>query len=191
MKKLDLESIPTLGSMKPVLLALILSMVSMLDLSASQTDNDEKVNKNDNTKQFTFPRWKSLPKINTVALPSVDHDAWFDIHINTMAKKAYIDKSNLFPVGSIIVKPLYPDPKRSETAKLTIMLKMEKGYDSKNGDWWYGVYDESGMEVSSQGKIKSCIKCHAKAKETDYLFSKDVLQNMREEEEEEDEEEEE
>ena len=151
MKKLDLESIPTLGSMKPVLLALILSTLFMLDLSASQTDNDEKVNKNDNTKQFTFPRWKSLPKINTVALPSVDHDAWFDIYINTMAKKAYIDKSNLLPVGSIIVKPLYPDLKRSETAKLTIMLKMEKGYDSKNGDCWYGVYDECGMKVSSQG----------------------------------------
>jgi hypothetical protein len=102
-----------------------------------------------------------------------------------MAKKAYIDKSNLFPVGSIIVKPLYPDLKRSETAKLTIMIKMEKGYDTENGDWWYGVYDETGMEGWYQGKIQSCIKCHAKAKETDYLFSKDVIQSMREEEEEE------
>ena len=108
-----------------------------------------------------------------------------------MAKKAYIDTTNLFPVGSIIVKPLYPDPKRSYTAKLTIMLKMEKGYDNKNGDWWYGVYDESGMNASFQGKIKSCIKCHAKAKKTDYLFSKEVLQNMKEEEEWEEEDEEE
>jgi len=102
--------------------------------------------------------------------------------VNAIAKKAYVEKLNLLPVGSIILKPLYPDEQRSEIAKLTIMLKMEKGYDTQHGDWWYGVYDETGMEEYNQGKIQACIKCHAKAKETDYMFSEIMMESINEEE---------
>ncbi|WP_373029598.1 cytochrome P460 family protein [Sulfurovum sp.] len=160
-----------------ILLSLVLSMIFIPDLFASNTNN-KGVIKN----QFTFPRWKSLHKLNTEALKSDSHRAWFDIYINTLAKKAYIQKWHLFPVGSIVVKPLYPDPKRSETSKLTIMIKMEKGYDTDNSDWWYGVYDETGMEGWHQGKIKSCIKCHTYGKETDYMFSESVMESINEKE---------
>jgi len=27
------------------------------------------------------------------------------------------------------------------------MVKMPPGYDSENSDWWYGVYDASGMDM--------------------------------------------
>lgn len=158
--------------MKKIVLAsiLILSMVFMSGLSASDTDNN----------QFTFPDWKNLHKLNTEALASGSHQAWVDIYVNELAKKAYIEKWRLFPVGSIVVKPIYSDQERSETSKLTIMVKMEKGYDSDNADWWYGVYDESGTEVWHQGKIESCIKCHTRAKETDYMFSESVMYTINE-----------
>jgi len=155
--------------MKPVLLTLILSTIFMSDLSASKTDNKN---------EFIFPCWKSLQKLNTEALKSDAHRAWFDIYINALAKKAYIQQWSLFPVGSIVVKPLYPDQDRSETSKLTIMIKMEKGYDAENGDWWYGVYDKTGMKGWHQGKIQSCIKCHAHSKETDYMFSESVIESI-------------
>jgi hypothetical protein len=167
--------------MKSVLLPLIFNTLLILNLSATQTDNDGEVIKHDDKNQFIFSHWKNLDKINTEALPSADHNAWFDIYVSTEAKKAYIEKLSLLPVGSIIVKPLYPDEQRSETSKLTIMLKMEKGYDRENGDWWYGVYDESGIKGSSQGKIKSCIECHTQAKKTDYMFSESVIESMNEE----------
>lgn len=165
-----------------ILLALLLSIMFILDLSASNTDNNEGVI-NDNPKnQFTFPHWKSLHKLNTEALKSDSHRAWFDIYVNSLSKEYYLEKLNLFPVGSIVVKPLYPDQKRSETSKLTIMIKMEKGYDTDNGDWWYGVYDKTGMEAWYQGKIKSCIQCHKHGKETDYMFSESVMESINEEE---------
>ena len=179
MKKLVLISILTL---KLTLLALILSMMFIIDLPASNTDYNEGVIKGDSKNQFTFPRWKSLHKLNTIALKSDSHRAWVDIYVNALAKESYVEKLNLFPVGSIVVKPIYPDSKRSETSKLTIMVKMEKGYDTDNADWWYGVYDESGMEGWYQGKIKSCIKCHALGKETDYMFSESVMESINEEE---------
>ena len=171
MKKLVLTSILKLRPIKYILLALILTTVFVLDLSASNTDYKN---------QFTFPDWKNLHKLNTDALLSDSHSAWFDIYINELAKKAYIQQWSLLPVGSIVIKPLYSDSQRSETSKLTIMIKMEKGYDRDNGDWWYGVYDETGMEGSYQGKIKSCIKCHAQGKETDYMFSESVMESISE-----------
>jgi len=82
--------------------------------------------------------------------------------------------------GFHCVKPIYSDQERSEIYKLTIMMKMEKGYDPDNADWWYGVYDESGMEGRYQGKIKSCIECNARAKETDYMFSESVMYTINE-----------
>jgi len=169
MKKSVFTSILRLRPIKYILSSLILGTVFMHDLSASNTDHKN---------QFTFPHWKNLHKLNTEALRSDSHSAWFDIYINVLAKKAYIQQWSLLPVGSIVVKPLYPDPDRSETSKLTIMIKMEKGYDRDNGDWWYGVYDERGMEGRHQGKIKSCIKCHTHSKETDYMFSESVMESI-------------
>jgi len=153
----------------------------MIDLSAFSTDHDEVVIKDDSNNQFTFPRWKSLHKLNTEALKSDSHRAWVDIYVNILAKKAYVEKLSLFPMGSIVLKPIYPDPLRSETTRLTIMIKMEKGYDPENADWWYGVYDETGMEAWHQGKIKSCINCHKYGKEKDYMFSESVMERINEE----------
>lgn len=178
MKKLFLISILILRLM---ILPLMLSIMFMIALSASNTDNYERIIKDDSKNQFTFPDWKSLHKLNTKALKSDSHRAWIDIYVNTLAKEPYVEKLNLFPVGSIVVKPIYPDSNRSETSKLTIMVKMEEGYDTDNADWWYGVYDESGMDGWHQGKIKSCIKCHAHGKETDYLFSESVMESINEE----------
>jgi len=168
MKKLVLTSI------------LILSTLFMLGLFASNTDNDKGVIKDDFENQFTFPDWKNLHKLNAEALKSDSHRAWFDLYINELGKNAYIQKWRLFPVGSIVLKALYPDQERSETSKLTIMIKMEKGYDTDHADWWYGVYDETGMEGWYQGKIKACIKCHARGKETDYMFSERVMESINE-----------
>lgn len=171
MKKLVLATVLILESMKSILLLLILSTMMILDLSASQIDHKN---------EFIFPGWKSLHKLNTEVLESHAHRAWFDLYVNTLAKKAYTEKLSLFPVGSLVLKTHYLDAKRSGIAKLGIMLKMKNGYDAEHGDWWYGVYDETGMKGSYQGKIKSCIKCHMQVKETDYMFSESMMENINE-----------
>ena len=55
---------------------------------------------------------------------------------------------------------------------------MHNGYDVKNNNWWYGVYDKTGNKVFHEGRIKSCIKCHEIAKETDYLFSETIIDKI-------------
>ena len=98
--------------------------------------------------------------------------------LNKKAVDAYVEIKPLFPVGSEVFKPLYSDAEGKEFARLVIMVKMEEGYDSDNGDWWYGVYDESGTEMAYEGRIPECIRCHKMAIETDYLFSRSVMKKL-------------
>ena len=123
---------------------------------------------------FIFPNWKNTYKINTTPLESEGHVAYIDIYVNDIAKEAYLKEKSIFPVDSLILKPLFNDLKRTIFARLVIMLKMEKGYDPENGDWWYGVYDESGTVNFHQGRIHSCIVCHKEGESTDYTFSESV-----------------
>ncbi len=158
----------------------LLSTLLLLTSATAESSDSKTVVKHDHKSEYTFPRWKSLHRLNDEPLDSDAHRAWVDIYVNRQAQKAYTKRAPLFPVDSIIVKPLYSDPQRSEIARLVIMMKMGKGYDPKNGDWWYGVYDETGMKGWYQGKLTSCIKCHARAKETDYMFSETVMESIEE-----------
>lgn len=125
--------------------------------------------------EFTFAFWQDMNLLNKYPFESEDHRSYVDIHVNNLAKEQYIRESDKFPVGSIIVKPLYPEQKRKNIARIMVMMKMEDGYDGNNGNWWYGIYDESGMKASHQGRIASCIACHEVAEDTDYLFSESVM----------------
>ena len=123
---------------------------------------------------FIFLGWEKSYKLNNQTFESDAHNAYLDIYVNELAKQPYIDEAKHFPPGSEIYKPLYNDTERRVFARLVIMVKMKPGYDPKNGDWWYGVYDKSGGEMYYQGRLKSCIACHKDGKETDYTFSKSV-----------------
>jgi hypothetical protein len=48
------------------------------------------------------------------------------------------------------------------------MVKRHKGYDPANGDWEY-FYFEDASKIES-GRISSCIQCHSRASDRDYVF---------------------
>ena len=123
---------------------------------------------------FIFPYWKNTYKINDKPFESEGHAAYIDIYVNDIAKKPYLEEASIFPVDSLIFKPLFSDKEGKYFARLVIMLKMKKGYDPENGDWWYGVYDASGTVNFHQGRIQSCIVCHKEGESTDYTFSESV-----------------
>lgn len=150
------------------MIKVLIFLLLLTNLSSSEIQN-QKVDK------FTFPFWKNMNLLNKYTIESEDHRAYADIYVNDLAKEPYIRESENFPVDSIIVKPLYPKNKRENITRLVIMMKMKDGYDSKNNNWWYGVYDKSGITAYHQGKIASCITCHEVAKDTDYLFSESVM----------------
>lgn len=73
------------------------------------------------------------------------------------------------PVGFRVVKVMYEDAGATAVANIMGMTKMPAGYDPDNGDWFYGVYDESGTKAMQAGKVEMCINCHSSSDDTDYL----------------------
>lgn len=126
-----------------------------------------------------FPKWKKSYDLTKGIIESDAHNAYVEILMNKKAVDAYVEVKPVFPVGSEVFKPLYSDADGKRFARLVIMVKMKEGYDSENGDWWYGVYDESGTEMAYEGRIPECISCHAMAKETDYLFARSVMKKLK------------
>lgn len=123
--------------------------------------------------------WKQWHRLNAQILDSESHAAMVDIYVNPAARGVYESETAPYPVGAVIVKPLYADAERREFARLVVMAKMAPGYDPNNGDWWYGVGGEDGEEMYYQGKLRSCIACHKVVATTDYMFSQSVMAKIR------------
>ena len=100
-------------------------------------------------------------------------DAAIDIYMNSLAAEAFKNKSFPYPVGAIVIK----DKNALSSAELNNtnkgvggMLKREKGFDSEHGDWEYFFFKD--VNKIDKGKIDSCIQCHSRASEKDYVFGK-------------------
>lgn len=150
--------------------------ITLLLLLFSSQYSDEFTKKKES--DYIFPSWKKMYLLNKQPIESDDHRAYVDIYLNEIAKEYYILEKSKFPVGSIVIKPLYPQKKRENLSRLMIMMKMEDGYDSNNGNWWYGIYDKTGTESYEHGRIISCIRCHEVAEDTDYMFSESVMHEI-------------
>ena len=135
--------------------------------SATQSCNDEIM---------SFEEWKQWTSVTPEPVRSKAHsNNWVGIYVNKLAESTYLSASSPYQVCAKIVKPIYNDSNGTNIKKLTIMVKMPPGYDPENADWWYGIYDATGIDMWDEGKLPDCIICHKQAAETDYLFSREVI----------------
>ena len=99
------------------------------------------------------------------------HGAVLRTFVNNIAYDAIVNKAGGYPDGAIIVKENYaPDGK--QLGAITVMKKT-KGFDPKNGDWFWAKYAPDG-QVLAEGKVAGCIACHSRARGPDYVFSAQV-----------------
>jgi hypothetical protein len=95
------------------------------------------------------------------------HEARVHFYANAEAAALRSKATDPFPVGAIIVKEkLGLD---DSAIALGGMRKQAPGFDPQNGDWEYFYATRRGEFTS--GKLANCIACHARAKETDRVFS--------------------
>ena len=161
----------------PFLLVLIAAMVGPAVVNA-----DSAAKPCEDNGGMTFEDWKEWTLITPKPVLSQGHgDSWVKIHVNERAKSTYLSASAPYPECAKIVKSHYFDAGGTQIDSLTVMVKMPSGYDTENGDWWYGMYDKSGTIAKKQGRLfHACITCHKQAAKTDYLFSKEVLNEAHE-----------
>jgi hypothetical protein len=91
------------------------------------------------------------------------------VRVSPEARGAF-DRSEPMPVGAVVVKEKYGYASGPLVA-YALMIKREPGYDPENGDWQYAYVSLSRPDKTvTEGRLKSCIDCHAGAKAKDYLF---------------------
>ena len=74
------------------------------------------------------------------------------------------------PLGSVIVEEKLND--KQAVTFIGGMIKRAAGFDPANGDWEYCYFDDKAG--FSQGKLANCAGCHAKAGESDFVFTRRV-----------------
>jgi len=99
------------------------------------------------------------------------HNTTFGVVYANDLAKAELEKENpAFPVGSIIVREKN-ETATSETPQTVIaMVKREKGFSEKTGDWEFFVFDGKDLKLNSRETIGSCATCHVRAEKTDWVF---------------------
>lgn len=83
-----------------------------------------------------------------------------------------------YPVGTVILKESFLNSNSRPTKALLLsgMIKREKGYDSKFGDWEYFQSNNDGKIIASgnsKDKLISttCIDCHSNIEDKDFIFA--------------------
>jgi len=157
---------------------LLLSIIIMANSIESQAGPAESRCSDVNT--ITVEDWRTWAQVTSKPVRSEGHsNNWVGIFVDERAKDTYLNAGARYPVCARVVKAIYENADGTSVRKLTVMIKMTPGYDPGNGDWWYASFDEAGKQVWQQGRLPGCILCHRQAAETDYLFSKDVLEALK------------
>jgi hypothetical protein len=157
------------------LIVILVGAFILYAINAEGSESDPATHNCSGT-EMTFEDWRNWTSVTPEPVRSKGHNNnWVGIYVNELAEATYLSASSPYRVCAKIVKPIYTDASGKNVRKLTIMVKMSPGYDPENADWWYGIYDESGTDVWDEGKLPDCIICHKQATETDYLFSREVI----------------
>ena len=83
------------------------------------------------------------------------------VYINPVGQRAIGAKLPPFPVGTVLVKEKFDNPKGTGTPELlTAMVKREKGYNPACYDWEFLVLDGKAERVLERGKLARCQSCH-------------------------------
>ena len=102
--------------------------------------------------EMTFEDWEEWTLVTPNPLLSPGHSSsWVKIHVNELAESTYLSAGAPYPECAKVVKSHYFDAEGTQIDSLTVMVKMPAGYDTENGDWWYGMYDKSGMIAKKRG----------------------------------------
>ncbi len=95
--------------------------------------------------------------------------AFCNVYVNEKGKRALIDGLNHYPQGSMIVKSKLRSKSDRDPELYTVMRKMGSTFDAQNRNWEYSVIDGRTRRILARGRIDSCISCHARYAETDYI----------------------
>lgn len=113
-------------------------------------------------------RWELWPGTSRFYEGTRPHGALLTTFVNDVAEQAIRTDAQTMPQGSIIVKENFTED--GNLAAVTAMYKVGNDYDPDHNNWfWLKRLPDGTVEAS--GKVDSCISCHGKQADNDYLFT--------------------
>lgn len=99
-----------------------------------------------------------------------NRDAAIHVHVSPEALEAFKEERYPLPEGTIILKEKFSSIDAASPELYTGMLKREKGYNPKVGDWEFFTLSGNRHAITSRGRIESCMDCHQARAKSDYLM---------------------
>jgi hypothetical protein len=124
-----------------------------------------------------YTSWPPLPGKEGLRKGQSPHGAFVRLYANATAQA----DPKALPPGSILVLEDYSADQKSR-AGINILYRV-RGYDPRNGDWYWMKYNENGTVMRAApaaggqplaGRVQACIDCHRMAGGNDLVFSNDV-----------------
>lgn len=92
------------------------------------------------------------------------------VYANDIAERDIYKEKPVFAVGSMIVREKLAAAEDTTPELVTVMIKRERDFSPKTGDWEYLVVDSTLAKITKREKKGSCSNCHANAENTDFVF---------------------
>jgi hypothetical protein len=120
----------------------------------------------------SFPHEQQIADIQKAAgaaLENPHREKYAHVFVSPQGAPAMRTNSGVFPLGTIILKEKFSDPAGRVTELFTGMLKRETGFNPGCGDWEFFTLSADAKNVTSRGKLQSCMECHVEYKDSDFV----------------------
>jgi hypothetical protein len=117
-----------------------------------------------------LPRNPAACESQSARAPMSPHKGhWIHVYVTQVGYDTMMSGKGTYPPGTIILKEKFRDAAATQTDLFTGMLKHEKGYAPKTGDWEFFVLNSKATAVTTAHNVQSCINCHAPLRSTDFV----------------------
>ncbi len=105
--------------------------------------------------------------------PVNPHDqsvSWGRVFANEKAETGPVNGEYL--PGAVFVREKLGSADADGPETVTVMIKRQKGFSAKTGDWEFVVMRGNDLVVTTREKRGDCAKCHTAADKSDWVFGK-------------------
>ncbi len=137
-------------------------------LNLRQLDHYVKIN----ARPIELKKTKSSESTDDSSGPHVSNSSdreFSNVYINGKAQEIIMHGKGNYPVGSVVINAVSKNPSGTAPTRFEVMEKMPTGYDPLRGDWKYSIVDGTSFSTLASGRIDSCINCHSRYANTDFV----------------------